>query len=211
MRSSVFLSFALLLGSLAQPALADLIPPQVAAARERLHANPEVFDRTDQFCAGKTRDKACTIDGSTFSGGGAGVCRSEITDSGASIDLVCRRSSEPVIDRRLPDGGYVNDPGMCAASRQPGYSGPPVNCKPTVPTPADRFCREKAAGSACTVELIYEGKTETHEGICNQVTESTGFYYQGRRSAVRQVIRCDPPSEVKREMNAVKWYEKLLR
>lgn len=199
---------------LATPAIADVLPPAVADAEQRLRANPKAYDRVDEFCAGKKPQAACVIPGSVFAGGGAGTCRNGINRGEGTIDLACVRNDEVAIDRRLPEGGFVSDERLCRAAEEEAraYNRPArrVNCKPIVPTPADRFCKGVAPGAACTVELNYQGRVERHEGVCKQITESEHFYYFGPQTAKREVIRCEPPQATTRTFKPVSWVKKLF-
>jgi hypothetical protein len=205
---------AILIFCLPNFALADLIPPQVQAARERLQANPDAFDRFDTFCAGKRRGNACEIPGSTFAGGGKGVCTNAINGERSSIDLSCVRSGAVEIDRKLPKGGFVHDEALCrrqatAVTEADRQDSRQWNCTPLQPTPADRFCEGKTINGACTVELVYQGKVERHDGVCKTVTETESFYFQGRRTARRDVIQCEPDKTVRHEYAPAAWWKKL--
>lgn len=192
------------------PASADLISPEVQSARDRLRANPNTYDRVDNFCTGKKPGDACSISGSTFAGGGDGSCSNSINKTTSTIDLTCVRNGEVWIDRRLPDGGFVNDPELCKMGEDK-ESGQKWDCKPMVPTPADQFCKGKSLGGRCTVELTYRGRTEQHNGTCKQVTETEKFYFWGYRTATRQVIRCEPPLVPPRTYTPASWRQKLLQ
>lgn len=195
-------------------ALADLISPEMAQARDRLKANPNLFDRYDRYCADKRPGDACTIPGNTLAGGGNGKCNNEINARLSTIDLTCERAGIVKIDRKLPAGGFVNDESLCrakakAATEVEKKETEQWNCAPLQPVPADRFCVGKAVGSSCTVELVYWGNTEHNEGICKTMTEVEGFYYQGRRVAKREVIRCEPDQIAPHEYTPVNWWQKL--
>ncbi|MES3025973.1 MAG: hypothetical protein V4857_30700 [Pseudomonadota bacterium] len=195
---------------------ADLISPQVQAAQERLRANPNTFDRFDTYCAGKRPGALCTIAGNTFAGGGKGVCTNAINESKSSIDLSCVRSERVEIDRKLPAGGFVHDADLCARqatiiATEDGQENRRWNCTPEHPAPADRFCRGKAVGSACTAELSREGSMEKHAGVCTAATETENFYYQGRRLAKREVIKCEPGQPAKHIYAPASWRQKLFR
>lgn len=199
---------------LPQFARADLISPRIQEARDRLKANPDTFDRFDAFCAGKRRGDACEIPGSTFAGGGKGVCTNAINDEKSTIDLSCIRSGTVEIDRKLPKGGFVNDEALCnrqanAKTEAEKQESRQWNCTPMQPAPADRFCVGKAINGGCTVELVYQGKVERHEGVCKTVTEIDRFYYQGRRIAIRDVIQCEPDKPVRHEYAPASWWKKL--
>lgn len=190
------------------PALADLLPPQVSAARERLQANPDTYDRVDGFCKGKKRHAACVIAGTTFAGGGGGTCESNFNSQSSTIDRSCVRTDEVSIERQLPDDGFVVDSDLCQDNGK--GSDRQWNCVATIPPPPDRFCKGKDVGQGCTVELNYQGKTERHAGVCKSVVETDDFYYQGHRTATREVIRCEPPSVTPHIYSKVSWRQKLL-
>lgn len=187
------------------PAQADLLPPPAESAMKRLDRNRNAFDRTDQFCAGKFRGDACTIPGSRLAGGGDGVCQNEINRSTFSIDLYCKREGLAVIQRGLPEGGFVAEPALCAEAQAPH----PWNCTPLPEIPADRFCQGKSVGQSCTVDMGYDGTPEQHQGVCREETQREGFYYQGRRVATRQVILCTAPEDIERVYRKATWLEKL--
>lgn len=214
-RVPALLLAAVMLGA-CLPAGADLIPPEAAPAALRLHKNPKAFDRVDNFCKRKRVGDACSIPGGAFAGGGEGMCRNDLNRTTLTIDLSCVREGQVTIDRKLPAGGFVNDSELCsdaarsAAGDDPS-SHPEWNCTPTVPTAADQFCTGKAIGSACTVELTYQGRREQHQGVCSQVFETEHFYYQGRRTATRQVIRCDPATVTPRSYAPATWWQKLTQ
>lgn len=193
------------------PAAADVLPPQAAGAVERLLRNPNAFDRTDQFCAGKRRGDACTITASPLAGGGAGVCKNELNRTSFTIDLSCERSGSYVLDRGLPEGGFVGDASLCANPAATVPSGAPYSCKPLQPMPVDRFCAGKPVGSACSAEISRDGVRETHPGVCRTVEEQRGFYFQGRRVATREVVRCEAEGSFERIYTPVGWFEKLFQ
>lgn len=191
------------------PAAADVISPEVAAAENRLRDNPKTYDRVDNFCSDKKPGAPCTIWGTVFSGGGAGTCVNAVNPSGSTIDLTCVRNDAVQIDRKLPDGGFVDEPYLCELGEDK-ETGQKWNCTPTIPTPSDQFCQGKSTGSRCTVELTYQGKKEWQAGICSEAVETQRFYYQGHRTATRQVIRCDPPVVASHTYTPVSWRKKLL-
>jgi len=203
-------SLLLLLSCSCLPGRADVVPPEQAAAKIRLYDNPNAYDRVDNFCKGKKNGATCSISGSTFSGGGEGICTSAVDRENASIDLSCIRKGEVDIDRKLPEGGFVNDSYLCQMGEDK-QTGQKWNCKPASPTPADRFCQHQPVGGRCTVELTYQGKLERHEGICRQMTETKNFYYMGRRTATREVIRCEPPETATRVYTPASWWQKLFQ
>lgn len=178
---------------LSAEAVADLVPPGRAKAQERLEKSSS-WERVDQFCSGKTPDAACEIPGNAFEGGGSGRCVRALSDN--SVDLVCRLAGDMKVDRRLPEGRYLADETLCSAVAS-GRLGAQVldNQKLTCSKPAlaaDRFCDGKKSEDACDAVVILDGAARTYPGICRGETESTGFYYQGRRSASRDVLLCRP-------------------
>lgn len=190
-------------------AWADLLPPPAEPAIKRLERNRNAFDRSDQFCAGKFRGDACAILGSRLAGGGEGVCENEINRAAFTIDLYCKRTGLAVIERGLPEGGFVAEAMLCAGADANADAPRPWNCTPLAEIPADRFCRGKSVGQACTVAMSYDGTPEQHEGICREATQHEGFYYQGRRIATRQVILCMAPEAIERSYRDASWLEKL--
>ena len=187
---------------------ADVIPPQVEDARQRLRENPDVFDRSDNYCQGKMPKAACVIAGSAFAGGGDGICVNQIGDGGV-IDLSCVRAEDVKIDRKLPEGGFVADATVCGEYHGE-IDGEKYNCTPLNPTPADQFCKGRPLGGACTVELTYTGKQEKHAGICRKITQSESYYYRGHHTITREVIQCEPPSIPERTYTPVNWKQKLI-
>ncbi len=187
-------------------AYADLLPPGAEDAIRRFEKNRKAFDRVDQFCTDKAPGDACMVAGSRLAGGGPGTCRSEVNRASFTIDLSCRREGVLVIQRGLPEGGFVAEADLCKGDDVSR----PWNCTPLATVPVDRFCQGKALNQACTVSLDYNGAPEQQEGICRQVTEREGFYHQGRRIATRQVVLCDAPEQpAARIYRDVPWYQKL--
>ncbi len=191
-------------------AFADLIPPRVQTARDRLHANPNTYDRVDNFCQGKKPGASCVIPGSPFIGGGEGTCANNINDDLGSIDLSCVTTYGVTIDRDLPAGGWVDDPNLCALGEDK-KTGQKFNCKPMIPAPADRFCRGKQIGSSCSVQFTYKGKKEQDNGVCRKVTETEKYYYQGYRLAKREVVRCEPSRVPQHTYTPANWVQKILQ
>ncbi len=187
---------------------ADVMPPQMGRAEERLRENPDTYDRVDNYCKGKKPKAVCLIAGSTFAGGGEGTCVNRIRGDG-NIDLTCERSEKAWIERKLPEGGFVADHDLCMG-RHGKLEGTEYNCTPLDPSPSDQFCTGRRVGGACTVVLTYKGKTEKHAGICRNVTETESFYHWGHREATREVIRCEPPSIPQRTFEPVSWAQKLI-
>ena len=217
MKLSALLLGACCLAGAHTSALADVLPPQAIDAVTRLKDNPNAYDRVDDFCNGKKKGDACTLPGNLFEGGGEGRCINELNRSTFTLDMSCQRPGSVVIERGLPDEGFLHDDDLCRqqAKEQATENGAPTtarwNCKPLDPMPTDRFCRGKAVGSACTVELRYQGQRSQADGTCQQFTEKQGFYYQGRRIMTREVIRCEPPRTVTRTFTPATWWQKLTQ
>jgi len=194
------------------PASADLISPGVRIAAERLRDNPNTYDRVDNFCNGKKVSAPCSIPGTTFSGGGDGICRSAVNQDESTIDMSCVRNGEAQIDRQLPQGGFVREDLCLNGVFENAERGRNMrwSCKPTLPTPSDQFCTGKSIGARCTVKLHYQDKNEQHEGTCKKITETESYYQRGHRTAKRDVIRCEPPSAVVRSFAPASWRQKLV-
>ncbi len=205
----LFLASLLVAGS----ACADLISPRLADAQSRLHANPDTYDQVDQFCSGMKRDATCSLPGNAFEGGGPGVCKTNINNN-AVIEMVCVQKAAVVLDRQIPDGGYMADERLCEPYRAALASGGPLpklgwNCAPPPKALTDQFCRSAAIGGACTAEVVVDGRKEWHSGICNPVQQTENFYHQGRRQATRSVLMCQPASRVVRQFSPANWLQKL--
>lgn len=191
------------------PAMADLLPPAARDAAERLLKNKNAFDNVDSFCAGKKPGAACTMPGNPFGGGGDGICKNELNRSSNLIDLTCQHKELVfVFDPQLPEGGFVLEPMLCGNGLDLGSQ---FTCKPTLPPPPDRFCKEKKVGDACQAEVSVDGKRQFYPGICQKVSEKAGYYFQGRRTASREVIRCEPPEKVEHPVQRVNPLKKLLQ
>jgi hypothetical protein len=202
---------AAVLGS-AGLSVADVLPPQAMRAAERLRENADAFDRSDNFCTGKRPREACTMVGSPLAGGGEGVCRNLVNTSTGTIDLTCQRLEQVDVYRDLPSGGFVGSGAMCgpehAAAAARGDR--PWVCKPVVPMPADRFCRSKPVGAACTVEYRYGSQQGQQPGTCQVVTETQGIYFYGRTELSRDVVRCEAADKpVERTWTDATWWQKL--
>ena len=105
---AVFLSAAPVSSVLSPAARADIIPPGVREAEQRLRDDPKTFDRVDQFCAKRRVGAACeaelTVDGKLARN--AGVC-ARVTESAprfyfrgwqvATRDVVQCLSAKPVV------------------------------------------------------------------------------------------------------------------
>lgn len=205
-------AFAAAIFLLAGTAVADVIPPHIAALENRMRENPELFDRHDNFCSDKKPDDECMIPGSRLAGGGNGVCRRTVNSGNSTIDLSCERVDYVNIFRDLPSGGFVPESRTCASPQlAEQLSRTPYACKPQAAPYVDRFCRGKSVGDACMVELSVGGARETNAGTCQQVTEKEGYYLYGRGVATRETIRCEASEPVKRTFSNVGPLRKLLQ
>lgn len=212
-RWAVLLSVLVAVSGTLPRAQADLLPPGAQQAQQRLRDNPKAFDRADTFCAGRKVGAVCTIPGDVLAGGGAGICRNALDATGTQIDLSCERSAKVVIDRQLPAGGFAVAPELCASEegasvvRGLGYA-----CKPAAEPLRDRFCAGRAAGAACSVTLTVDGKPAQATGVCTPLTErSASFYFRGRHTATRSVLRCESAKPVERRYTPATWWQKARR
>jgi len=193
-------------------AAADVIPPHIAALENRMRENPDLFDRHDNFCSDKKPKDDCLIPGSRLAGGGNGLCRRSIDSAASTIDLSCELVDNVSIFRDLPPGGFVPDSRTCESPQTAEQlSRTPYPCKPQVAPYVDRFCRGKAVGDACAVELSVDGAKESNAGSCQKVTEKEGYYLYGRRIATRETIRCEAAEPVKRTFSNISSLRKLLQ
>jgi hypothetical protein len=214
------LYFFALFGCVIATVYADVLSLDAENAQQRMQENPDIYDRVDDFCRDRKPQMACTISGSTFSGGGTGTCVREYSGKSKTIDLYCVRTSEVLIDRQLPDNRFVDDEDLCSTNWDDcGKFGTvhngvecksPWNCTPLTPTPHDQFCKGKVVGNQCTVVLNYLGKEERHQGLCKTTIETDTFYHRGYHTRTSRVINCEPPSEAPRNFTTVKWFNKLL-
>lgn len=198
------------LAMLAPVARADVIPPAVMQAEQRLRDNPKAFDRADQFCAKRAVGAACSIPGDALAGGGAGVCRNGLDATRTQLELRCERSAKVVIDRGLPEGGFTLPAYFCEVpegaevARERGYG-----CKPPAQPPHDRFCAGRSAGAACEAALTVDGKTVRNAGVCARVTEQAPrFYFRGWQVAKRDVVQCVSAKPVERVFQPASWWQK---
>jgi hypothetical protein len=200
------------------PAPADVIPPHVREARDRLQANPNTYDLADQFCTGKKRGDSCTLSGTPLEGAGSGLCQPEIA---GKIQLTCIRNANVTIDRQIPAGGFVSNDWACqrylqAVSRGQPLPTRPSDCEPPAQPVTDRFCRGVVAGNPCMAEVQIDGRTELNPGVCKEATEygpepGGGSYsgYGGRRGPVRSVLKCEPAKVVEHVYSPASWLDKL--
>ncbi|MFN5010792.1 MAG: hypothetical protein ACK5F5_06170 [Gammaproteobacteria bacterium] len=211
-RSALLLVAAALVASVPVPAArADVIPPGVREAEQRLRDNPKAFDRVDQFCAQRKVGAACTLPGDALAGGGAGVCRNALDETRTRIDLSCVRRATVTIDRGLPAGGFVlpahvcADPEGAAVARERGYG-----CTPAAQPLPDRFCAGRSVGAACEAALSVDGKPVRNAGVCARVTESAPrFYFRGWQVARRDALQCVSATPVVRDHKPVSWWQKV--
>ena len=194
------------------PALSDLIPLAVAEAQSRLRANPDTFDLADQFCTGRKRGDSCLVSGNAFEGGGPGVCDAFARDK---ILLKCVVRSEVIVDRQIPDGGFVTSDSACREYRSAVAQGRtpaarPFECDPPANPLTDRFCRGLGVGSACTAEMRVDGRREEHGGSCKSVEEyKYARAYGGRPMPTRTVLKCEPAKFVEHVYSPASWLDKL--
>ncbi|WP_416047100.1 hypothetical protein [Cupriavidus basilensis] len=195
---------------------ADVTPPHIRDAWARLRDNPKTYDQTDQFCRGKRLDAACELPGNALQGGGTGVCRSSVNDRG-EIARSCIRTTRVEIDSDVPSGGFVASPALCkpyidwVQRNDPSEPAPvlPFGCKPPAQPLTDRFCKGRAVGDVCAVEMRVDGKPEQYPGTCANKWQSERFYYMGSREALRQVMTCGSPPTFERQFSPASWLDKL--
>lgn len=195
---------------------ADVTPPHIANAWARLRDNPKTYDVADQFCRGKRLDDACELPGNPLQGGGVGVCRSSV-NAGGEIERACVRTTRVAIDSGVPSGGFVASPSLCQSyiewvQRGKSSEPPPVlpyGCEPPAQPLTDRFCKGKAVGDACAVEMRVDGKPEQYPGTCASERQSERFYYMGYREAHREVMSCVSPAAFERQFSPASWLDKL--
>jgi hypothetical protein len=192
-------------------ASADVLPPQAIETEHRLRENPQVFDRADQFCTGRSVGDACQMPGTALAGGGAGVCRNGIDVSRTRIDLRCERTAKVSLERGLPAEGFVlpayfcENPEGAAIVRSRGFS-----CTPAAQPPHDRFCQGRGIGAACTALLTVDGTPVRDAGVCARITESAPrFYFRGWQIARREVVNCVSPEPIERRYKDVSWWQKV--
>lgn len=170
---------------------ADVLPPGYREAQARFE-KAGVWDREDQFCAGKKEDDACRIPGNAFEGGGDGSCTRTLPRGAKHIDLSCELDSEVVIRRDLPEGSYLAEPDTCAHIAK-GSIRP---FKEYVCTPpamvADRFCAGLKEGDDCQAEISVDKASAKFPGKCQKGTEERNYYQYGYRVATRDVLLCRP-------------------
>ncbi len=179
-----------LLAGLAQ---ADLIPPQQVKAEARMAQNPNLYDRSDQYCLNKKIKAACLIDAHPVLGGGPGRCERLIDRNTWTIDLQCQ-----VDDLVLPEGPenapFYPPHDFCSNGKVPPAFVSTMACPPQRTIPADRFCQGRQIGQACTLEYrSSKGKPGSVAGQCQRIQEFDDFYFAGWRQAQRTVIVCRPP------------------
>lgn len=183
----------------AVPVSADMLNPLADSARQRLVANPDAFDEVDNFCADQKPGAKCAIPGSVFAGGGEGTCKNQLAPRSSVISMECVRQGEMTIDRKFP---CVD----CIVATPNGGEKPVAD--PVGNMPQDIFCKGREIGSACMVDLTYQGKGDRHAGVCkegSQVIGRAGPYLE----VTRKVILCQPPEAVERVFTKVSWWKKL--
>jgi len=210
---AMVLAAALASAALMPAAHADIVPPAVQEATQRLRDDPKTFDRVDQFCAKRSIGAACTLPGDALAGGGAGVCRNGLDATRTQIDLRCERKATVAIDRGLPTGGFTLPANFCevpegaAVARERGFG-----CKPPTGPPHDRFCAGRTVGAACEAALTVDGKPVRNAGVCARVTESAPrFYFRGWQVAKRDVVQCVSAQPVVHDFKPATWWQKVRR
>lgn len=211
LRATAFALFASAVALISPDAGADVIPPGVREAEQRLRDNPKAFDRVDQFCAGRAIGAACSIPGDALSGGGAGICRNGLDATRTHIDLKCQRRATVTIDRGLPSGGYTLPAHVCAdpegaeVARREGHG----CARPAQPL-QDRFCAGLAVGTVCEATLVVDGKAVRNKGVCARVTEpAPRFYFRGWQVAQREVLQCVSAKPVVHDLKPLSWWQKV--
>ena len=197
-------------------ALADVIPPGVAQARQRFERHPRAFDRVDPYCDRLSPGDACAMPGTRFEGGGPGRCERQL--SGNRIDLAC--SADITWRPELPPGPYRAPPFYCrdvpdrntARSEIEVKSGGRFVCR-DVPAVHDRACAGLQPGDACEVVDQVRGQVEQSEGRCTKDTEVVSVDGSPIRfaGASRPVVLCKPVRPVQRTWRELNLLEKLLQ
>lgn len=201
----------------AGPALADVLPPAAFLLQQRASKNPDAYDRADAWCAGKAIGSACEVPGNAFEGGGKGRCEQVSNRENHTLDARCQIAATPVIERKLPEGGYVVDKRLCELARNdPAMANSlkreQASCSPQ-PALADQFCAGKKAGDACQAEAQVEGVRTSFAGRCQAETEEGHFYHYGHNTKQRAVTLCQPATPARHDMQASSppgWLQKLI-
>lgn len=217
MKQKMRVAAALAALTLAAPALADVLPPTAFLLQKRASQSPDAYDRADAWCAGKAIGSACEVPGNAFEGGGKGRCEQVTNRESHTLDALCRVSITPVIERKLPEGGYVVDKRLCElAQRDAGMANSlkreQAGCTPQAPL-ADQFCGGKKVGDACQAELSLEGSRAAYGGRCIAETQEGSFYHYGHNPKQRAVILCQPVKPASHDMQASSppgWWQKLV-
>lgn len=185
---------------------ADVLLPAEVDAHDRFRKQPDVWDRTDQYCDGRKVNDVCHIPGTKLAGGGAGVCKRVLEDRSSYVDLKCDLDDPIYFDRKYPDGKFQLINRECSKEDSNRWS-----CEPP-PRIADQFCTGKNEGDACTVAYRQAAKRSgSEDGRCRPDTETREGYWQGRLTLSRPVLSCQaiqplPPVE----MRPVSTWKKLL-
>lgn len=207
------------LGSFATlPALADVLPPMAFETRERARNDPNTYDQADTYCKGKQIGTACTMPGTVFDGGGAGICTQMVSDNYRTIDAVCKPQETFSINRAIPDSLFVIEGYSCtdAAQKSPladVLKREQITCTPQ-PLVADSFCRDLKEGDACTAQVTTRQGQQQFAGRCQTVEEYKRFYYQGRNAAVRKTLQCNSASPVQHALeksSPPNWLQRLMQ
>lgn len=170
---------------------ADVLPPGYREAQQRMQM-PGVWDREDQYCAGKKEDDDCRIPGNAFEGGGEGTCTRNLPRGARHIDLSCELDEPPAIRRDIPAGAYLAEPDTCehiAKGRINIFK--EFVCTPP-PMVADRFCAKFKEGDDCQAHVSVGANGSLYPGKCLKRTETRNYYQYGYREAKRDVLLCSP-------------------
>jgi len=192
------------LTALPHVALANVvIPPEdkimTEAAWER--AAQGQYDQADPFCSGKALRADCLVPGNPFEGGGRGRCEAGVSilhDKDGKKGLVTARC---VVRTRYPlDSGiapaqyrWTLPSALCQADPAATLKG--VDCRGGVE--ADRFCRGKAPGEPCVVDLVAEGegKPDSFPGTCAVEAIGSTLAVDGRLVAISaDLLLCRTPN-----------------
>ena len=175
---------------------ADLLPPQAAGMAERYTSNPGAFDRSDAWCEEHRVGERCEIPGTTFEGGGTGLCGRFVHRTDYQIDLLCALKPQPRIEYGFPDGPWQADTQLCELASHSESTAESLRSQGWVcaepPAVADRFCKGMMAGQACVAEITLESRSERFDGFCKLQIETQRSYYQGRRTLTRSTLQCSP-------------------
>lgn len=168
---------------------ADVIP-FIPGTWERFEKNKNLYDRADQFCQSKAVAAACEIPGTAFEGGGKGACERNLVPGTGKIDLRCVPATPAVIERRVPEGPFLSDPGECKDSAKL-FPDQPLDCIDPPPV-SDRFCVGRKENDGCTAVFRVASKESSEAGRCAMTVDKMSYYHYGRRFGTRRVLQCMP-------------------